>query len=209
MTTKEPAGQFTDKRRSARAQSAPGPGDARESADLPQAVAGRSGDGQTSKTEAGNPGAAAAASSDEPDQVVLDIERTREQLGETVEALVAKVDVAAMAKGKIGQASAHAAEMASHARQQAAVHAARVRAQLSDRTAGPWQKAQAASGPIRDQARSGTAAAAAQVSKAVPDPVRRAAVKAAATARERRLPLVMAAIVAVLAWRAIAGLRRR
>ncbi len=43
-------------------------------------------------------GADPGALPDDPEQLRLEIERTREQLGETVEALVAKTDVKARAK---------------------------------------------------------------------------------------------------------------
>lgn len=49
-----------------------------------------------------------------------DIERTRQQLGETAEALAAKADVKARARQKVDQVRTRAAARASQARSQAA-----------------------------------------------------------------------------------------
>jgi len=49
-------------------------------------------------------------------EVTQDIERTRQQLGETVEALAAKADVRRLARHKAGQAREQAAERIGHAR---------------------------------------------------------------------------------------------
>ena len=48
----------------------------------------------------------APASPDDPRQLAAEIERTRERLGETVEALAAKVDVKARAQEKANQLTA-------------------------------------------------------------------------------------------------------
>jgi Skp family chaperone for outer membrane proteins len=60
-----------------------------------------------------------------------------------------------------------------------------------------------------DQGRQQAAAAAARISKATPEPVRRAAAKAAVTARQRRMTLAAAIGAGVLAWMVIARWRRR
>lgn len=54
------------------------------------------------------PGAAdrAPASAGDPQQLAAEIERTRQRLGETVEALAAKADVKARAQEKAGQLTA-------------------------------------------------------------------------------------------------------
>jgi hypothetical protein len=64
------------------------------------------------------------------------------------------------------------------------------------------------SGPVQDQVRQQAATAATRVSEATPEPVRRAAVKVAVTARQRRV--MLAAIGAgVLVWMVVARWRRR
>lgn len=67
----------------------------------------------TPATPAANPEPAKDAG---PEEIQKDIERTREELGETVEALAAKLDVKAQAKHKSEAAKARAASAASVAR---------------------------------------------------------------------------------------------
>ena len=101
-----------------------------------------------------------------------EIERTREQLGHTVQALAAKTDLKAQAREAVGHVTGRLKSTAVQARQQAA-------------------------------------ATADKLSKATPEPVQGAAAKAAATARQRRLQLVMTASAIVFAGLAIALWRRR
>jgi hypothetical protein len=63
-----------------------------------------------------------------------DIERTRQQLGETAEALAAKADVKARARQKVNQVKAQATSRAAQARQQATARAAQAREQAG----GGW-----------------------------------------------------------------------
>jgi len=56
---------------------------------------------------------------DDPQQLAEEIERTRAQLGETVEALTAKTDVKARAQAKVSQLSTRVKGKADQARQQA------------------------------------------------------------------------------------------
>ncbi|HEY7266036.1 MAG TPA: DUF3618 domain-containing protein [Trebonia sp.] len=58
-------------------------------------------------------------STDNPQQLAEEIERTRAQLGETVEALTAKTDVKAMAQAKANQLGTRLKGKANQARQQA------------------------------------------------------------------------------------------
>lgn len=109
---------------------------------------------------------------DDLQQLEAEIERTREKVGETVEALAAKADVKARAQDKVRHLTGRLEGMAGQARQQAA-------------------------------------AAVASISDATPEPVQRVAAKAAATARQRRVPLAMIAGAAVLAWPVVAWWRRR
>lgn len=127
-----------------------------------------------------------------------EIERTREQLGETVEQLAAKADVKARAQDKASQLTGRLKDKAGQ-----------VQRQLADKTTGPRQKVVSVSGPVQDQVRQQAATAAARISKVTPEPVRRATAKAAATARQRRVTLAAAIGAGVLAWMVIARWRRR
>ena len=169
---------------------------------------------------------AAPGPPDDPRALQEEIERTREHLGQTVEALVAKADVKARAQDEASRLIGRLKARAAQARQRGAARAAEARRQAADKTAGPRQQVtargrhvrqQAATrrrgrgsgrcpSPVRLRSRSGggqAAAAAAGISKVTPDPVKRAAGNAADTARRRRVPLA-AAVGAVgatlLAW---------
>lgn len=121
-------------------------------------------------------------------QLEAEIERTREQLGETVQELVARVDVKSRARAK-------AAELTGKAR--------RVRGLLGDRTAAARQKAMSSGGSGKDQLRNRAAAVGAPVWEATPEQVRRAVTKGASGARERWVPLAVAAGVLIVGYVAI------
>jgi post-segregation antitoxin (ccd killing protein) len=195
MTTEESAGSSAARHQPRSAEDAAEPGDSPEARAQEMTISAAD--------------TAASAPPDDPQQLAEEIKRTREQLGETVEALVAKADVKARAQDKASQLTGRLKGKAGQAKQQAAVQAGRVQRQLADKTTGPRQKVVSLTGPARDQARQQAAAAAANISKATPEPVQRAAAKAAATAWQRRAPLAMAIGAVVLAWLVIARWRRR
>jgi hypothetical protein len=126
-----------------------------------------------------------------------EIERTREHLGQTVEALVAKVDVKARAQDEASRLIGRLKAKVIEARQQASARAYQARHQVADKTEGP---------------RGQVAGAAAGISKVTPEPVRQAAGNAVATARSRRTPL-LAAVGAVgaglVGWLLFQRWRRR
>jgi hypothetical protein len=161
----------------------------------------------TDSTAKGDPASADLAG--DPQQLKEEIERTREQVGQTVEALAAKTDVKAQAMDKARQITERVKGGAGQAVQQAAAKADTARSQLASTTAGPRQKIQAISKPGKDQIQSQASAAAAAISAATPEPVRGAVRKTAATARERRLPLALAAGLAALAGLITRWRRRR
>jgi Protein of unknown function (DUF3618) len=105
-----------------------------------------------------------------------EIERTRTELGETVEALAAKADVKARAQEKAADAKQTFLDVA---------------------------------GRVKDQVTSGTAQAAATGWKSTPEPVQRAAKRAAGSARQRRAPLAAAVGAALLVGALIKRRRRR
>ena len=86
---------------------------------------------------------AAPGQPDDPQALQEEIERTREHLGQTVEALMAKVDVKARAQDEASRLIGRLKASAVQARQQAAARAAQARRQAADKTAGPRQQATA------------------------------------------------------------------
>jgi prophage DNA circulation protein len=71
---------------------------------------------------------------DDPEQLKQEIERTREQLGETVEALVAKTDVKARAKERAGQLSQVVKDKTAQAKDQTTAAVGQARGQLAGKT---------------------------------------------------------------------------
>jgi hypothetical protein len=144
---------------------------------------------------------AAPGPPDDPRVLQQEIERTREHLGETVEALVAKVDVKARAQDEATRLIGRLKASVVGARQQAAARAVEARRQAADKTAGPRQKATVQGRHVRRQ-----------VADKTPEPVKQAAGNAAATARQRRTPL-LAAVGAVgaglVGWLLFQRWRRR
>jgi Protein of unknown function (DUF3618) len=120
-----------------------------------------------------------------------EIERTREQLSETVEQLAAKTDV----KGRAGATAARA-------RAQAAAQVGNVRGQLAGRSAVARQKVAAAGATARTQLR------AAPVQEATPEPVRRMVAKGADTVKQRPEPLVVAALMLIAGYEALRWWRK-
>src|SRR5580698_2509908 len=104
---------------------------------------------------------AASGPPDDPQGLQQEIERTREHLGETVEALVAKMDVKARAqeeatrligrlKARVVQARQQAADKTAGPRQKATVQGRHVRRQVAEKTAGPRQQAASVGGSVAD-----------------------------------------------------------
>ena len=203
MTTEGQTGRSAARHRSPSAENAAGPGDSPEAAmAVPPAAAGQDVTVDAAATTAPAP-------PDDPEELGEEIERTREQLGETVQALAAKADVKARAQDKAAQLTGRLKGEPGQARQQAAAKAGQVQGQLADKTAGPRQKVASVSGPANEQVRQQAATAAAKISTVTPDPVQRAAAKAADTVRRHRVPLAVAVGAAVLAWLVIGRWRRR
>jgi ElaB/YqjD/DUF883 family membrane-anchored ribosome-binding protein len=86
-----------------------------------------------------------SASGDGKQDILDDIDRTREQLGETVEALAAKADVKAQAKQKASEVQTQAKQKAAEVQTQAKQKAGEVQAQAK-------QKATEVTGTARQQA---------------------------------------------------------
>jgi Protein of unknown function (DUF3618) len=146
---------------------------------------------------------AGAAAPDDAQQLQQEIERTREQLGETVEQLAAKADVKARAHDKAAELSGRTKSKASQARKEAAARAGSVRSQLAGKTGAARQKAISAAAEGKGQLQARVAAAAKPVWEVTPEPVQQAVAKGASTARQRRVPLAAAAAALILGYLAI------
>ncbi len=162
-----------------------------------------------------------AAGSRTPEEEALagEIERTREQLGETVEALAAKADVKGRAQHRVAEVTgnlrgkARAAKdkvtgQAVELRDEAAAKAARAKDNGQATAARATDTAQATSTPVRQQVTAGAAGAARAVRGVTPAPVQRSVGQAVAIVRTNRGKVASASLAAlvVLAWLA---LRRR
>ena len=108
--------------------------------------------------------------------LTMEIERTREELGQTVEALVAKTDMKARAREKVAEVK---------------------------------QQVTANAGPVREKVSIQAAKATATVRQAAPEPVQRAAKRAADTAGQRRVQVLVAAGAALVAGWLLLRRRRR
>lgn len=189
MTTSQGTGKPTEKQ--AEAEAAPGTelspraaadGDAQETAPLTGSI---------------------AAAPDDRKQLEAEIERTREQLGETVQELVARVDVKSRARAKAAELTGAMRSRTLQARQNAAARAASVRGQVAGKTASARQKAMSAGGTGKDQFRSRVAAVGGPAWEATPGQVRQAVTKGANGARERWVPIAVAAGVLIVGYLAI------
>src|ERR1700723_2365083 len=118
---------------------------------------------------------AASGPPDDPQRLQQEIERTREHLGETVEALVAKVDVKARAQDEAGRLVGRLKARVLEARQQAAARAVEARRQVADKTAGPLQQAASVGGSVAEQVKPAATAVAAGISNAAPEQVKQVA----------------------------------
>jgi hypothetical protein len=89
---------------------------------------------------------------DDPQGLQQEIERTREHLGETVEALMAKVDVKARAQDEASRLIGRLKLRVVQARQQAAARAGQARRQAADKAAEAREQAAARAGQVQGQA---------------------------------------------------------
>jgi ABC-type transporter Mla subunit MlaD len=146
---------------------------------------------------------------DDVQQLEQEIERTREQLGETVEQLAAKADVKGRTRAKAAEVSERVKSKAGQAHNEVAAGAESVRGQLAAKTAAARQKAVSAGGAGKDKLQSRAAAVGTPVWEATPEPLRRAAAKGASGARQHRVPLAVAAGVLIGGCLLIKWWRRR
>jgi hypothetical protein len=131
---------------------------------------------------------------DDPQQLEAEIERTREQLGETIQELVARTDVKSLARVKAAELTGSVRNTTVQARQNAAARAASARSQVADKMAAVRNRAAAVGAPVWE---------------ATPEPVRRAVTKGASGARERWIPLAAAAGVLIAGYLTFRQLKTR
>jgi phage shock protein A len=152
------------------------------------------------------PADAGSSVPDDPEQLRQDIERTREQLGETVEALVAKTDVKAQAKEKVNNLT----DRLKGTTVQATARVTQARDQLASKTSDAKQSATTNGATARDQLQARATVVGGKVRDVTPEPVQRAARHAAARTSPRQAAIVAAAAgVALLGFILIRKRRRR
>jgi hypothetical protein len=134
-----------------------------------------------------------------------EIAQTREQLGETVEQLAAKADVKARAKAKVADLAGRMKVGMAQVRAKAAERGARVRRQGAGKTVMARQKAAAVTGT----AKTGFQARAVPVWQKAPEPVRRTVAQGAGAAKQRRVPLMVAAATLIAVLLALRWWRKR
>jgi chromosome segregation ATPase len=106
---------------------------------------------------------------DDPEQLKQDIEQTREQLGETVEALVAKTDVKAQAKDKVGQLTGRVKGSTAQAKEQATAKVTQARDQLATKTQGVKQATTSNGAPAKEQLQARATAVGGKVRDVTPE----------------------------------------
>ncbi|UXY20728.1 DUF3618 domain-containing protein [Streptomyces cynarae] len=142
------------------------------------------------------------------EELRVQLEHSREELGQTVEALVARTDVKARAQEKAAEVKEQAAVKAAEVKEQAAAKAAEVKEQaaakaieLKAKAAGVAHQVQdKLPGTVRDNAARAVGEARAQAAQAgrvweerAPEPLRQKAALGARAARDKRTVLLVAA----------------
>ena len=140
----------------------------------------------------------AQPANDDPGQdkeaILADIDRTREQLGETVEALAAKADVKAQAQQKVADVKAQAQQKAADARALAVQKTADVTGTIKASVAGPASK-------VRETG--------ASVWESAPEPVQRQTRTVAARISQYRRPIAGVAASLLAGWLIVRRVRHR
>ena len=151
-----------------------------------------------------------------PDELMAEIERTRAELGDTVDALAAKADVKARAqqraaevsgqlKGRVDEVKAGLTGRAGQLKGELAGKAGQTRQAVTER----GKTVLGASQPTAQRARQRAAQAGTSAWQAAPEPVQKGARRVARTVDEHRIPAIAIAGATVLVgWLAIRWLRR-
>jgi hypothetical protein len=166
---------------------------------------------------------------DNPEALVEEINRTREELGNTVEALTAKVDVKARAQSKVSEVSGQLkgrvrnvthglSDKADHLKGEVSGRAAGVRETVTENGKTVLGAGEPVTKGIASRAaRAGSTAQAAATKAgasawaATPEPVQQRAKRAAATVNQHRVPFAAAAAAGALlltGWLVVRSRRR-
>jgi dsDNA-specific endonuclease/ATPase MutS2 len=150
--------------------------------------------------------------------VAEEIEHTRQQLGETVEALAAKADVKERAQRRATEVTGNLRGKARAAKDKVTEQVGELRDKAAAKAAQAKDTAQAKVTQARDTAENGSAPVASQVAGRVAATARgvreitpaaqRSAGQAVATVREHRGKVAVTVAVLVLAWLAVRRLRK-
>lgn len=155
----------------------------------------------TGKTN-GGPGGDAPG---HPDELMAEIERTRAELGDTVDALAAKADVKARAQQRTAEVSGQLKGWVDEVKAGLTSRAGQTRQAVTER----GKTVLGASQPTAQRARQRAAQASTSAWQAAPEPVQNGARRVARTVDEHRIPAIAIAGATVLAgWLAIRWLRR-
>ena len=163
--------------------------------------------GVSNPAAAGDPPHAAAQAASEPaapgdeQELRAEIEHTREQLGQTVEQLVAKTDLKARARAKAAGLTRSVKSTTAQVRTKAADQGATMRSQVAGTTVMARQKAIAGTNQLRTRA--------APAWQRVPESVRRTVTKGTSTAKQHKGPLAVAAASMVASYLALRWWRKR
>ena len=133
----------------------------------------------------------------------ITLAETREQLGETVQELVARADVKSLARAKAAELRGRVKDTTSQARRTATAGAVSVRSQVTGKSAAALQKATSAGATQRDQLRNRAVAVGTPAWQATPKQVRRAMTNGASGAKERWVPLSLASCSLILGYLAL------
>jgi hypothetical protein len=125
-----------------------------------------------------------AGAPDDRRRLEAEIERTREQLGATVQELVARADVKSRARAKAAEVAGRARSTTAQARKNAVARAGRVRGQVAGTAAAAWRKA-------------------------APEQVRRAVTRGAGDAQRPWVPLAIASGILFAAYLVVRQYERR
>lgn len=150
-----------------------------------------------------------AAAPDDARRLEAEIERTREQLGETVQELVARADVKSRARAKAAEVTGRMKATTVQASKNAAARAGNVRGQVASSTEAARRKTISAGGAGKDQLRNRVAAVGAPVRNATPERVRRAVTKGADGVQEDWIPLAITSGVLFAGYLALRQYERR
>ena len=160
-------------------------------------------------------GESAQARPDNPQALMEDISRTREELGDTVEALTAKVDVKARAQHKAAEVSGQLKGKVRDVKDELTGRAGQLKNELTGKAAQSRQAVAdgrrtvlGAGEPATRSFANRAAGAGATAWRSAPEPVQRNAKRAARTVNEYRLPLAAAGVAVVAGWLAVRWLRR-